>query len=62
MRYWRTGDPPGWEGTTGTPLPRRREVAGIFLWLVPEKTCVPDVELPNAEQERYNDKSNFEHW
>lgn len=25
MRYWSTGDPPGWEGTTGTPEKVRRE-------------------------------------
>lgn len=25
MRYWRTGDPPGWEGTTGTPEKVRLE-------------------------------------
>jgi hypothetical protein len=25
MRYWRTGDSPGWEGTTGTPEKVRRE-------------------------------------
>ncbi|HEX4464909.1 MAG TPA: hypothetical protein VH042_09755 [Solirubrobacterales bacterium] len=25
MRYWRTGDLPGWEGTTGTPKKVRRE-------------------------------------
>jgi hypothetical protein len=25
MRYWKTGDSPGWEGTTGTPKKVRRE-------------------------------------
>lgn len=25
MRYWGTGDPPGWEGSTGTPKKVRRE-------------------------------------
>lgn len=25
MRYWRTGEPPGWEGSTGTPRKVRRE-------------------------------------
>jgi hypothetical protein len=31
-------------------LPARREVARIFLWLVPEKTSPPDVELADGEQ------------
>lgn len=42
-------------------LPRRREVARIPLWLVPEKTGVPDIELADGEQQRYDDKSNCEH-